>query len=67
MRILENGKLRAEWINPEDLGLQLAPLAALKGGELADNQAILEAVLQGRGTRAVLKATTSVCARDPCP
>ena len=52
VRILENGQLRSEWINPVDLGLQLAPLAELKGGDLADNQSILEAVLQGRGTRA---------------
>ena len=52
VRILEKGTLRSEWINPIDLGLQLAPLDALKGGDLADNQSILQAVLQGRGTRA---------------
>jgi len=52
VRILENGQLRSEWIDPVDLGLERAPLADLKGGDLVDNQAILEAVLQGRGTRA---------------
>jgi anthranilate phosphoribosyltransferase len=52
VRILEKGQLRSDWINPVDLGLQLAPLAELKGGDLSDNQAILQAVLQGRGTRA---------------
>jgi len=32
--------------------LQLAPLSALAGGDLDTNRAILEAVLQGRGSQA---------------
>ncbi len=52
VRILDKGQLRSDWINPVDVGLQLAPLAELRGGDLDENQAILEAVLQGRGTRA---------------
>ncbi|BFM41106.1 anthranilate phosphoribosyltransferase [Synechocystis sp. LKSZ1] len=39
-------------LNPQDLGLTLAPLSALKGGEVADNVEILTQVLQGRGNQA---------------
>lgn len=35
---------------PEDLGLTPAPLAALAGGDVAQNAAILEAVLRGQGS-----------------
>ena len=50
--VLENGEMRRESLDPQVLGLQLAPMEALAGGDLACNQAILEAVLQGRGTEA---------------
>jgi len=52
LRLVEGGAVRAETISPASLGLAEAPMQALAGGELADNQAILEAVLQGRGTAA---------------
>jgi anthranilate phosphoribosyltransferase len=44
--------VRPEQLDPAALGLALAPPEALAGGDLACNQAILEAVLQGRGTAA---------------
>lgn len=50
LRLIEAGQVRAETITPEAVGLAGAPMRALVGGELADNQAILEAVLQGRAT-----------------
>jgi len=52
LRLVEGGAVRAETISPASLGLAEAPMQALAGGELADNQSILEAVLQGRGTAA---------------
>ena len=50
LRLIEAGQVRTETITPEDVGLARAPMQALVGGEVADNQAILEAVLQGRAT-----------------
>ena len=50
LRLVEAGSVRAETITPASVGLAEAPMQALAGGELADNQAILESVLQGRGT-----------------
>ena len=52
LRIIEAGQLRSESITPADLGLQEAPLAALKGGDLEMNKTILRDLLQGRGTAA---------------
>ncbi len=50
LRLIEAGSVRSETITPAALGLSEAPMQALVGGELAENQAILEAVLQGRGS-----------------
>ena len=50
LRLLENGELRQSSIDSAELGLEAASLQALKGGDLATNQAILTAVLQGGGT-----------------
>jgi anthranilate phosphoribosyltransferase len=52
LRLVENGQVREQRLDPAALGLALAPNAALAGGDLATNRAILEAVLQGRGSRA---------------
>ena len=52
LRLIEAGSVRSETITPAALGLSEAPMQALVGGELAENQAILEAVLQGCGTAA---------------
>ena len=51
MRI-QGDTLTPDLIAPEPLGLTPAPLSALVGGDVAENAAILKAVLQGRGTPA---------------
>ena len=48
--LLEHGDLRAEQLNPSELGLTPAPLEALAGGDLQCNQEILAAVLAGGGS-----------------
>ncbi|MBM5796793.1 MAG: anthranilate phosphoribosyltransferase [Cyanobacteria bacterium K_Offshore_0m_m2_072] len=52
LRLLEQGAIRTAQLDPGELGLGLAPLEAIAGGGLETNRAILEAVLQGRGTPA---------------
>jgi anthranilate phosphoribosyltransferase len=52
LRLVEGGSVREELLDPLALGIAPAPISALAGGDLATNQAILEAVLQGRGSPA---------------
>jgi anthranilate phosphoribosyltransferase len=52
LRLLEDGVVRSDWLDPAALGLASADLEALRGGDVAANRLILEAVLQGRGTQA---------------
>jgi anthranilate phosphoribosyltransferase len=52
LRLLEGGQIHSDWLDPEALGLTLAPLAELSGGDQAANAAILERVLKGEGTPA---------------
>lgn len=52
LRLVENGEVRVDRLELAQLGLAEAPISALAGGDLATNQAILEAVLQGGGTPA---------------
>ena len=52
LRLVEGGKIRSERLEPQSLGLALAPLSALAGGDQATNAAILEAVLRGLGSDA---------------
>ena len=52
LRLIEAGQITSRSLAPEDFGLTSAPLEALRGGDLNVNQAILEAVLQGRGSEA---------------
>jgi anthranilate phosphoribosyltransferase len=52
LRVLENGELRREVVDPRELGLERAPMEAICGGDVAENQRILAAVLQGGGTPA---------------
>jgi anthranilate phosphoribosyltransferase len=52
LRLVEQGQVRAEGLDPTALGLTAAPIAVLAGGDLDCNRAILQAVLQGRGTDA---------------
>ncbi|MDR9404608.1 MAG: anthranilate phosphoribosyltransferase [Halothece sp. Uz-M2-17] len=50
LAILNHKEVEVTSIQPKDLGLNSVPTAALKGGELAENQAILTKVLQGKGS-----------------
>lgn len=52
LRLLENGTLHSDWLDPAALGVTVAPLSELSGGDCATNAAILKAVLQGKGTPA---------------
>jgi len=53
LRMVEAGKpIATRSVSPDDLGLAAAPLEALRGGDLADNQRILENVLKGEATPA---------------
>ena len=51
LRLVEAGQIRGAELDPGALGLQVAPIEALAGGDLALNRSILEAVLQGRGSQ----------------
>ena len=52
LRLICDGEVSAQRLEPSALGLQLAPLEALVGGDLQTNASILEAVLRGRGSAA---------------
>jgi anthranilate phosphoribosyltransferase len=52
LAILTEGQVKVTSIHPADLGITPAPITALKGGDVAENAAILTAVLQGKGTPA---------------
>ncbi|MEB3307058.1 MAG: anthranilate phosphoribosyltransferase [Cyanobacteriota bacterium] len=52
LRLVENGQVSSQSLEPAALGLRSAPVEALQGGDLNRNREILEAVLQGRGTQA---------------
>ncbi len=48
--------MTADVLDPQSLELQPASLADLKGGEVAENSAIMTAVLQGKATTAQTEA-----------
>ncbi|MBE9215465.1 anthranilate phosphoribosyltransferase [Plectonema cf. radiosum LEGE 06105] len=50
--IVENQQVNLLELTAEKLGLNPAPISALKGGEVQENADILQAVLQGKGTQA---------------
>ena len=52
LRLIQDGQVERQLLDPQVLGLSLAPMEALRGGELEDNARILEAVLQGQGSQA---------------
>jgi anthranilate phosphoribosyltransferase len=52
LRLVQDGEVTSQELDPAALGLTPAPITALAGGDLATNRAILEAVLQGGGTAA---------------
>jgi anthranilate phosphoribosyltransferase len=51
LRLLDQGRIRSESLDPAALDLEVAPNEALRGGDVANNAAILEAVLRGGGSR----------------
>ena len=52
LQVVNQGTVQAEVLDPKALGLQPASLAAIKGGDVAQNSEILRQVLQGKGTGA---------------
>ena len=50
LAILKDGTVKLASIDPIELGLTPAPITALRGGGVADNAAILTAILQGKGS-----------------
>ncbi|MEB3318116.1 MAG: anthranilate phosphoribosyltransferase [Cyanobacteriota bacterium] len=52
LRLVEAGRIEAGLLDPETLGLALAPLSALAGGDRLANATLLEAVLRGEGSEA---------------
>ncbi|MDJ0618209.1 MAG: anthranilate phosphoribosyltransferase [Calothrix sp. MO_192.B10] len=52
LAVLADGEVKLTTLNPSELGLTPAPTTALQGGDVAENGAILKAVLQGGGTQA---------------
>lgn len=52
LAVLNQGQIELTSIDPEELGLQKAAIAALQGGEVDVNAEILRSVLQGKGTQA---------------
>jgi anthranilate phosphoribosyltransferase len=52
LAVLCDQQIVVETFDPRSLGLPPAPTADLKGGDVAENAAILQTVLQGKGTLA---------------
>jgi anthranilate phosphoribosyltransferase len=52
LAVLENNQVRLMTLNVEELGLQKAATAEIRGGDVAENAQILKNVLQGKGTEA---------------
>ncbi len=52
LAVLKNGQVQRMVLDPQELGLNPAPTAALHGGDIRENAEILKAVLQGKGTQA---------------
>ncbi len=52
LAVLKNGQVQRMVLDPQELGLNLAPTAALHGGDIRENAEILKSVLQGKGTQA---------------
>jgi anthranilate phosphoribosyltransferase len=51
LAILSNQQIHRLELNPQELGLNPAPIATLVGGDVEENAEILKAVLQGKGTQ----------------
>lgn len=51
-----DGEIKEYTLTPEDFGLETYPLEAIKGGEPAENRAIITKILNGEGTPAQVSA-----------
>ncbi len=72
LAVLSQGQVNLTTLNPQELGITPAPLEALRGGEVADNHTILQAVLQGKATQAqqdvvALNAALALVVGDKVP
>lgn len=47
---LNDGKVSIYQVTPDELGIELYPLEALKGGDATENAILITALLQGKGT-----------------
>ncbi|MES1025636.1 anthranilate phosphoribosyltransferase [Gloeocapsa sp. BRSZ] len=52
LAVLSQGEVRLTTLDPQQLGLTPASTTAIRGGDVQENAAILQAVLQGKGTQA---------------
>ncbi|MDP5338605.1 MAG: anthranilate phosphoribosyltransferase [Nodularia sp. (in: cyanobacteria)] len=52
LAVLSEGEVHLTTLNPQEVGVNTATLAALRGGDVQENAVILKAVLQGKGTQA---------------
>jgi anthranilate phosphoribosyltransferase len=52
LAVLSDGQVQMSSLDPQALGLNPAPTAALRGGDVPENAEILRNVLQGKGTEA---------------
>jgi anthranilate phosphoribosyltransferase len=52
LAILDNCQVQTHVLDPQSLGLAAAPTSELRGGNVTENSAILQSVLQGKGTLA---------------
>jgi anthranilate phosphoribosyltransferase len=68
---VHNGTVTLSTITPEDVGLERAPIEALRGGDAATNAAILEAIFSGerspRRDIVLLNAAAVLVASDLAP
>ncbi len=53
---IQDGKITEYTLSPQDFGVNQHPLEAIKGGEPAENRAIVTDILTGKGTEAQLSA-----------
>ena len=51
LAVLSNGEIQILELDPQEMGINPAPIETIKGGEVQENAKILKAVLQGKGTQ----------------
>jgi anthranilate phosphoribosyltransferase len=51
LAVLSNQQIHLLALDPQDFGINPAPISELRGGDVRENSEILQAVLQGKGTK----------------